>query len=104
MNTELRAEKVAQAKVIWDQISRGTKMACGARDARADVDGTRPYLYFRVTIRAGVRHTIQVWLEPSDTYTVKLLGQRKFDVKEEESADDVYCDNLSDVIYRMCNK
>ncbi len=104
MNTELRAEKIAQAKVIWEQISRDTKMACGARDARVDVDGTRPYLYFRVTIRAGVRHTIQVWLEPSDTYTVKLLAMRGTTIKEEEKADDIYCDGLSDVIYRMCNK
>jgi hypothetical protein len=104
MNKQLRAEKIAQAQVIWQQISVGTKMACGAREARVDVDGTRPYLYFRVTIRSGVRHTIQVWLEPSDTYTVKLLAMRGFDIKTEEEAEDIYCDNLSEVIYRMCNK
>lgn len=104
MDKQQRAEKIAQAQVIWQQISTSTKMACGAREPRVDVDGTRPYLYFRVTIRSGVRHVIQVWLEPSDTYTVKLLGQRKFDVKTEEEADDIYCDNLSEVIYRMCNK
>src|SRR4051812_34737914 len=99
-----RQELIAQAKVIWEQIDRNTKMACGAREAHVDVDGTRPYLYFRVTIRSGVRHTVQVWLEPSDTYTVKLLAMRGMTIKTEESHDDIYCDNLSEVIYRMCNK
>jgi hypothetical protein len=99
-----RQELIAQAKVIWEQIDRNTKMACGAREAHVDVDAGKPYLYFRVTINPGVRHAIKVWLEPSDTYTVVLIAQRGFNVKDVERHEDIYCDVLSDVIYRMCNK
>lgn len=103
MNTQREMMK-AQAKVIWSQISVSTKMACGAREALYDVDKDKPYLTFRVTISAGVRHQIQVWLEPSDTYTVVLLAQRGFNVKEADRKEDIYADNLSDIIYHMCNK
>lgn len=104
MNNELKEERLAQAKVIWQQISRSTKMACGAREAMVDVDEGKPYLCFKVTIKPGTRNAIKVWLEPSDTYTVVLIAQRKFEVKEVERKEDIYCDNLSEVIYRMCNK
>lgn len=100
----LRQERIAQAKVIWQQISTGTKMACGAREASVDVDGSKPYLRFRVTIKPNQRHFIRVWLEPSDTYTVSLVSFRNNEMKEVERADDIYCDNLSEVIYHMCNK
>ena len=96
--------KNQEATTIWQQISTGTKMACGAREPSAGTDNNRPYLCFKVTITKGVSHRIQVWLEPNDTYTVALLAQRKFVVKEVERAEDIYCDNLSEIIYRMCNK
>lgn len=104
MNNTLRAELIEQAKVIWQQISVNTKMACGAREAFVDVDNGKPYLCFKVTIKPGTRHAVKVWLEPSDTYTVVLIAQRGLNVKEQERKDDIYCDNLSEIIYHMCNK
>lgn len=93
-----------EADIIWSQISRSTKMACGARNPTKGKDNNRPYLLFQVTIKPGVKNFVKVTLDPSDTYTVKLLQYRGVNVKEIESHEDIYNDNLSEVIYRMCNK
>lgn len=86
-------------QTIWQQITLGTKMACGARDA--------------VTIENGVMFTvlrsratkIQVTLDPSDTYTVKFIKiTKKFNAVTIEEKSDVYVDMLNEVVYRMCNK
>jgi hypothetical protein len=93
-----------EADIIWSQISRSTKMACGVRKPTKGTDGNRPYLIFQVTIKPSVKNFVKVTLDPSDTYTVKLLQYRGENVKEVESHEDIYNDNLSEVIYRMCNK
>ena len=100
------------ASEIWRQISRSTKMACGAREPIATDDRT---LRIKVTIKRGVSHVIYVTLDASDTYTVKLVTWRQPSlakrlegaetvVKTVEELSDIYNDNLSEVIYRMCNK
>ncbi len=88
------------ANTIWRQIGIQTKMACGAREPMGDANS----LTFRVTIKPNQRHKIVVTLDPSDTYTVKLYSVRNGEVKVVEEADDIYCEVLSEVIYRMCNK
>lgn len=94
-----------EADIIWSQITRSTKMACGARNATKGTDGNnRPYLIFQVTIKPSTKNFVKVTLDPSDTYTVKLLQCRGANVKEVESHEDIYNDNLSEVIYHMCNK
>lgn len=101
---ELRKKLTEQAKEIWRQIGIGTKMACGARMPLADAKDGKPCLSFRVEIKRGSIYHISVVLEPSDTYTVALTSCRGGTVKELERREDVYCDHMSEVIYRMCNK
>ena len=88
------------AETIWGQISRNTKMACGARQPMSDKDR----LVFCVTIQPNAKHKIEVTLDPADTYTVKLYKIRGTKVTIEKENESVYCENLSDVIYSMCNK
>jgi hypothetical protein len=95
------ATDMTVANTIWRQISLGTKMACGAREQMGDADS----LTFRVTISRGVTHKVKVqYNKGADDYTVILYRIRGTNVTEQEKHKGVYCDNLSDVIYRMCNK
>ena len=87
-------------QVIWQQISIGTKMACGARKAVAG----EGYLHFNV----GGSHSekIVVKLNVWDTYDVELVkcSRKSADHKVLESHEGIYCDQLSEVIYHMVNK
>jgi hypothetical protein len=88
------------AQTILSQISLGTKMACGSRNYIAIENG----LAFNVL--TGNRDIISITLEPSDTYTVKrvkVAAKTKIWQTVEEVSD-VYCDNLSEVIYGMVIK
>ena len=87
------------AQTIWNQISVGTKMACGAREPV----GSENELHF--TVLASRKTKIVVTLDPSDTYTVKFVKiGRGYDIKVVEEMSDVYVDSLNQVIYSMCNK
>jgi len=88
------------ATTIWSQISRNTKMACGARNPT----GNGNALTFAVTIRPGKSYWIRVTLQPTDTYTVELVSNRGVNVKTENELDNIYADNLSEVIYNFCNR
>lgn len=96
------AEQGQVAQTIWRQISMSTKMACGARQP---VGGGNK-LHFNVTIHPNQTHKIEVTYEVGlDLYTVKLWKIPRMKspfVVEQETM--VYADQLSDVIYRMCNK
>jgi hypothetical protein len=86
--------------VIWSQVSLATKMACGARSPL----GSGNTLTF--VVLSGKQYRIEVTLDPSDTYTVRYikLSSRGTGFHVLEEATDVYCDNLSEVIYHMVNK
>jgi hypothetical protein len=84
---------------IWKQINIGTKLACGARNPTACSNGA---LQFQVE-RGGKYMFVE--LLPSDTYKVTLKRFRKgCDTKVLEEKEDVYCDQLSEIIYHMVNK
>lgn len=85
------------ADTIWGQIGMGTKMACGAREASA----TGPNgLRFKVARGSW----ITVTLDPSDTYTVRHCRRSGVVPKVIAEVDDIYAEQLSDVIYGMVNK
>lgn len=83
-----------------------TKMACGLREATA-VSETE----LRAKCLRG-RHYVFVNLDPSDTYTVRLVRIKRnrradkplVEMIDVETVSDVYCDMLGDVVYRICNK
>lgn len=85
-------------QTIWQQITLATKMACGARDAVLLANGVQ------FTVLRSKATKIQVMLNANDTYTVNFMRIRKYNFDLVERADEVYVDNLNEVIYRMCNK
>jgi len=92
------------ADVIWSQISLNTKMACGARSPLGSPLGVGNELSF--VVLNGNSHRITVTLDPSDTYTVRHIkvSRKTLGFTVVEEASDVYCDNLSEVVYGMVNK
>ena len=119
-NTENKAapSRTTQAaemgQICWGQISISTKMACGARDVYVD-DGGEYCLVFRVSLGRGRGrgrgpHKICVHYNGGlDLYEVKLLGivtgrDGFISVKTLEEAEMVYAEDLSEIIYKMCNK
>lgn len=88
------------ATVIWNQISLSTKMACGARNPIGDNNR----LIFQVSIKPGASYKVAVTLDASDTYTVQLYKCRGIKSEVIKEIDDIYNDNLSKVIYDMCNE
>jgi hypothetical protein len=88
------------ANTIWAQISRSTKMACGARNPMGDANS----LTFDVTIKRGQRHKVRVTLLPTDTYKVELIHIRGTNVTTQKECEDIYAENLSSVIYDYCNE
>lgn len=86
---------------IWKQISIMTKMACGMRDPKLLDSG--------LSVKVGGRMTwIEITLTPADTYTVELVKISKRQGRQvrlvPESFSDVYCDQLSEIVYAMVNK
>jgi hypothetical protein len=99
------------AKTIRDQIKAADfwcLAACGARDLIAldATDERRGGLKFRVTITSPqTKHYIIIELTHMDEYKVQRIkikrGTYEVIVEEETTC---YCDNLAEVLYRMCNK
>lgn len=100
------ATRMQIANTIKQQIGIRTLMACGARNF---VCGMKGDLSFKVGSGRGRIKSVQITLNPSDTYTVVYReqynsGPKKFEIAEEQSYDDVYCDMLSDVVYSLVNR
>jgi hypothetical protein len=102
------------AEIAWQQIRRGDKMACGAREAQAigftglsGSYGKTRGLRFKVL---NGRKFIEVTLAPSDTYIVRLVRLRTNRKTWEttrtviEEHGNIYAEELSDTIYHACNK
>lgn len=95
------------ASTIYSQINLNTKLACGIRNLQCGkTHDNLPYLQMRVGDGRKWLY-IRVCYMPSDTYTVELCkvnGRPNFNVIQLEEAEDVYCEQLSEVIYHMVNK
>lgn len=84
-------------KTVWSQISISTKMACEMRDPIALNNG----LVVTVLNRGK---KIRVTLNSMDTYDIELLKTTIHGLRLVESKNGIYCDQLSEVIYSICNK
>ena len=88
------------ASITWRQISVATKMACGARAPVAYGVGDVG-LCFKV---GGRMRWVEVELDPSDTYTCRLVRMSGATRHVTEEHTDIYCDVLSECVYHMVNK
>lgn len=88
------------AATIWNQISIATKMACGAREPSA---GDNSLIF---TVLKDRLTKVKVVLDPTDTYTVQFIKihRRTHDIAVAEQIEGVYADQLSNVVYGVCNK
>lgn len=84
-------------RTIYDQVSMSTKMAIGARNAVVSDK------HVQCDVLNG-RHKLIVTLEPSDTYRVSLCKwtRRGLTVTTLREVSDVYAENLSETVYRLC--
>jgi hypothetical protein len=90
-----------QVNVTWKQISIGTKMACGAREAKVTSGGK---LQFKVGGKP--LRFIEVSLNGRDLYDIVHFRVKRNDYSrvELESSSDVFAESMSEVIYHMVNK
>jgi hypothetical protein len=88
-----------EANTAWKQIPIMTKMACGAREAKVS-DGK---LVFKVGGKP--MHFVEVALN-LDLYDVThfRIKRGSHERVEMESAEGIYNDMLSEVVYHMVNK
>lgn len=89
------------AQIIWSQISIHTKMACGAREARASSEN-------KLTFKVGglpMRY-ITIALNSHDTYDVEYFRVKRgsYDRVSLEESTDVYAESLNETLYQMVNK
>lgn len=92
------------AQTIFSQISVATKMACGMRNLSCSRSADNiPYLNMRVGKNSDFLY-IRVFYMPSDTYNVELISSKiGYEVQIQEM-EDVYAEQLSNIIYHMVNK
>jgi hypothetical protein len=83
---------------IWQQLTAGTKMATGARQA---LYGERD-IHF--TVGKG-KEKVRVELASDDTYTVQLWRfKSRFDLAKVQEQAGAYAENLNDTVYRLVNR
>jgi len=97
---EDRTERMAVGQTIWSQIPVMTKMACGMRDAFVGEHG-------ELTVKVGRAMTwIKISLNGLDLYDVEHIRVKRGTYENVilESASNVDCESLSEVVYHMVNK
>ena len=90
---EQKQRNMEIATTICDQIGKATFFMLGTQHRTAIENG----LSFNIRGQKKFTH-IRVILEPSDTYRVEFLRIRKFDVRDRETVDDVYAEDLHEII------
>lgn len=96
------------ANTIKSQIHTWTHMACGSRHFTYDSKNPNGNLSFQVGNGRGRIKGILIELMPSDTYRVTyqerfVKGTRKYQMALTQTVDDVYCESLDAVVYRLVN-
>lgn len=100
-------------ETIYRQITLGTKMACGARDFVSGddcaIDGIckgMPFLWFRVGGNRKLQKVVVALNLATDTYNILFIdiNRKTCACTTLEQAEDIYVENMNDVIYRMVNK
>lgn len=87
-----------KATTIWRQIPLGVKLRLGARDTVGDE--ARGHLHFTVGPSRRDPFKVTIQLDPSDTYTVKLVrvNLRTLETTTLEEASDVYADMFGELL------
>ena len=86
------------ATILWNQLTRDTKMACGLRSGVYDSNS--------VTLQYGGRakRYIRVTLNALDYYDIKTFRvTRDYDMVELDEATNVPVENLNETVYRFCH-
>jgi len=94
------------AAIIRKQIGAQVLMACGAREYKLlGFDSPKKGVQFRVN-HSSKRQYVKVILEPNDTYTVICYRLKRVTDEHVDIEDlyDIYCEQLSETVYRMVNK
>ncbi len=89
------------AATIRKQIGMRTLMACGAREWQFPTNAKG--IIFKVG-NGRLRLHIKVILTSMDDYSVSLIKLGRVDTKIVEHYDGIYCDQLSEIVYKMVNK
>lgn len=84
---------------LKNQIGIGNLVACGARDFMLDLENNA--VMFRVGSKCGVTAKIIVALDASDTYTVRYIEFRKYELVKDELVEGVYADTIGEVVRNM---
>ena len=86
----------------WQQISVGTKMACGAREPAGSAQNNS----LRFKVHNKPQRYIEVILDADDTYDVCYFRLKRGTSERiiMEQTQGVYNDMLSEIIYHMVNK
>jgi hypothetical protein len=98
---------------IFKQITIGTKMACGARDFvggdDCSIEGIckgMPFLWFRVGGNRKLQKIVVAYDRRTDAYNILFIdiNRKTYQTTIVEFAEEVYVENMNEVIYRMVNK
>lgn len=89
-------------KILREQIGFNTLAAVGAHDFIEPMP-YKPALTFRVGVRPSYKYVMDIQLNGRDLYDVFLRRCRRNDVLFVAQAKDVFCENISEVVYRMCH-
>ena len=93
-------ERMNIGNTIWRQLPVMTKMACGMREPKVGENG-------ELTVKVGRAMTwLTVSLNGRDYYDVELYRFKRstWERVTLETATDVDCESLSEVVYHMVNK
>ena len=96
--TNRMATRPADARTLLTQIGPRVLASVGAHDIVNLGDGVQ----FAIGGRA--KRKLVIKLAADDTYTlerVRLLGAPSFEVESEEVSEDIYAENLAEVVLRM---
>lgn len=93
-----------KADVIWGQIPRPLKLALNLREPVGDNE--TGYLHFRIgPCRKGLGKVV-IQLDPSDTYTVRLIriDRKTWQVTMLYEIDDIYAEQLGEVLMSLAER
>jgi len=82
------------SQTIASQLGRKTLLMIGAKNLMAGKD----YLQMRLGQNAGGWNALKIALNGLDLYNLTFYRIRKLKVTSEKTIDNVYCDQLHDII------
>lgn len=99
-----RNQRYADTQTVIDQIGRMTIMACAGTMKHVHVVRNTEKEPCGIIMWLGTNRACEVVLDWNDTYSVRRYriitkGQKAGTIETEVEHSDIYCDQLSDVVY-----